>query len=112
MPALEYLSGNSLISYPFKDGRAVNSYLPLGDDTFLDALFVISDEVGISRPYISHISTAQSVITFELSDVVSGLFGVVEIPTSSAVNHLDSLGDNFFHVTHPTWSARVKSLVS
>jgi len=106
MPALEYLSGNSLISYPFKDGRAVNSYLPLGDDTFLDALFVISGEVGISRPYISHISTAQSVITFELSDVVGGLFGVVELPTSSAVNHLDSVGDNFFHVTNSTWSAK------
>jgi hypothetical protein len=106
MPALEYLSTNSLISYPFKDSRAVNSSLSIPDDAFLDALF-ITNEHDIKRVYISKISKISINISIELSEVNLGIIGNIVFPIAAAESHLFNQTTSFISYSSLKWSIKL-----
>lgn len=103
MSSTEYLSGNGLIAYPFKDGRAINPSLHIANDIFLDALFVIPEGSAITRPFISKLTVIQNTIGLEISDVLQGIMGTVSIPFTDAVNHLGNTESSFFHYVGNGW---------
>jgi hypothetical protein len=100
MSAFEYLTVNSLTSYPFKDGRAVFDPLPLNADVFLDILFVAIDRT-ILRPYISRLQATDEQLNIFFKDAANGadLF-TVAIPSGEVVNHFDNLTHSFYGFSH------------
>jgi len=106
MAALEYLSTNSLVSYPFKDGREVNSSLSIPDDAFLDALFITNDH-SIKRVYISKISKISINISIELSEVNLGIIGNIVFPVDSAESHLFNQTTSFISYSSLKWSIKL-----
>jgi len=102
MPALEYLSSNSLISYPFKDSVAPNQSLDIPKGAFLDALFVTNDK-NIKRVYISSISNIDGDINIALSEVNNGDIGSLSFPLSSAISHLANTQTSFFSYSGDGW---------
>jgi hypothetical protein len=107
MSAIEYLSGNSLIAYPFRDGRAVNSSFPIADDVFLDALFVVFQGTRITRPYISKLTVIQNTIGLEVSDIHIGAVGTISIPFFQAVSHSGNTQDSFFYYVGSGWAIKL-----
>ena len=106
MAALEYLSTNCLVSYPFKDGRVINSSLSIPDDAFIDALF-ITNEHDIKRVYISKISKISINISIELSEVNLGVIGEVVFPATSAESHLFNQTTSFISYSALKWSIKL-----
>lgn len=98
MSALEYLTANSLTSYPFKSGREVNlnTNHPIADDWFYDLLFV-SFSNNIRSVFISKIKKTNAgglEISFSSVDNIS--FTVTAtIPTESVVNHYKNIAKSF-----------------
>jgi hypothetical protein len=98
MAALEYLTSNSLISYPFKSGRAVleSNNHPIEDNWFYDILFTsFSDD--IRSVYISKIkktNTGALELTFSNTENLSVL-GVATIASNNLVDHYKNAAKSF-----------------
>jgi hypothetical protein len=96
MSAYEYLTVNSLTTYPFRDGRAVNSIQPIDADVFLDILFVVYDPT-IKRPYIKQIKSEDGGVSIDFHDVDGDLkIFTVEIPSAEFVSHYKNFDKSFF----------------
>ena len=96
MAAFEYLTVNSLTSYPFRDGRAENAVQPITADTFLDIVFVLYSP-NISRPYIKQIRAVNQDLSIDFHDVDgdAAIF-TVNIPAADVVSHYKNKQKSFF----------------
>jgi hypothetical protein len=96
MSAFEYLTVNSLTSYPFRDGRAENAVQPITADTFLDIVFVLYSP-NISRPYVKQIRSENQNLSIDFHDVDgdAAIF-TVNIPATDVVSHYKNRQKSFF----------------
>ena len=98
MAALEYLTNNSLSSYPFKSGRSVSagSSHAIEDDWFYDIL-VTSYADSVRGVYISKIKkTIAGGLEISLSNLESlELLGVAALSPSNVVNHYRNIDKSF-----------------
>jgi predicted phage tail protein len=98
MAALEYLTSNSLISYPFKAGRAVNegNAHNIEDDWFYDILFTsYSDDVR--SVYISRVKkTVQGALELDFSNSENlSLLATVTVAANNLTNHFRNIDKSF-----------------
>ena len=98
MATLEYLTSNSLISYPFKSGREINPATshPIQDDWFYDLLFV-SFSSQIRNVYISKVKkTTEGDLEITFKNTETGEIIVsCNLPANTVVNHYKNVGKSF-----------------
>lgn len=98
MAALEYLTSNSLISYPFKTGRAVleTTNHPIEDDWFYDIL-ISSFSDSIRSVYISKIKKTTLgglEVTFSNTETLASI-GVAVVTPENLVSHYKNVAKSF-----------------
>lgn len=98
MAALEYLTSNSLISYPFKTGRAIleTTSHPIEDDWFYDIL-ISSFSDSVRSVYISKIKkTALGglEVTFSNTETLTSI-GVAVVTPENLVSHYKNVAKSF-----------------
>jgi hypothetical protein len=98
MPALEYLTTNSLVSYPFKPRKelAETTIHPIGDDWFYDLLFTSYSDT-IRSVYLSKIKkTSEGSLELSFSSTENEeLLGVAVVAADFVVNHYKNLSNSF-----------------
>lgn len=103
MAALEYLTANGLIAYPFKAGGPVQiqNSNPIQDDWFYDILFVSFDDSlrGVYLSKITKQSSGQIDLIFKNIETGEELSDPVAIPSSEVVVHLGNSEKPFFGVS-------------
>lgn len=98
MAALEYLTSNSLISYPFKSGRVLgeSNSNPIEDNWFYDIL-LSSFSDSIRSVYVSKIkktSTGGLEVTFSNSETLTAI-GTAVVTSENLVNHYKNIAKSF-----------------
>jgi hypothetical protein len=106
MSAFEYLTVNSLTSYPFRDARGEHTTFPIEPDVFLDILFVAKDR-NILRPYISRIQAAANELNLFFNDAATGnyLF-TASIPSGDVLDHLINTTASFYGISNSLASVK------
>jgi len=106
MAALEYLTNNSLIAYPFKDAVAVAAN-PIQESWFLDMLLAPKSK-SVKRIYMQRIRTDGGLLHITFKDcLAAATLATIEVNHADVVDHLNNKDVAFYAFSNEALSAKL-----